>query len=86
MYMILWKKYIKLDYVDIDSESFNKLLLFNFVEIQFRALLFYFCFLSSRIRDAENVHLNKWLFSDCLLTYAILREHALENLMTFGYW
>lgn len=59
MYMILWKKYIKLDYVDIDSESFNKLLLFNFVEIQFRALLFYFCFLSSRIRDAENVHLNK---------------------------
>lgn len=59
MYMILWKKYIKLDYIDIDSESFNKLLLFNFVEIGFRALLFYFCFLFSHVRDAENVHLNK---------------------------
>lgn len=59
MYMILWKKYIKLDYIDIDSESFNKLLLLNSVEIGFRALLFYFCFLFSRVRDAENVHLNK---------------------------
>lgn len=59
MYMILWKKYIKLDYVDIDSESFNKLLLFNFVEIRFRAHLFYFCFLFSHVRDAENVYLNK---------------------------